>query len=294
MRSILLTFATAALAFPADPVAKVESPVLGYIYDAKARAVRPITGIPGSASLESAMPSASKLANGFVSQNRQWLLAILLDGGVELVNLQSGVSTSVEGAPADAELGAWSADGTTFALWSRSGVLQVWTGAHDAPTAKYSHAVETAAGIALADRGESVLFWNDAGLFAAAEGNVRQLVAEPVLAAAYRTDSSDWAAVTSGQLLRSDTEPRALSVAGATAVAFLRDGLAVAAKGGVEVIGETASRTIPCDCDATSLDRLAGSDVFRLTGLGSSNLAVYDGSSSEPAILYIPNEGGRQ
>ena len=297
MRTPLLTFAVAAFAFAADPVAKVESPVLGYIYDSKARAIRPISGIPGSASLDAALPSASKLANGFVSHSRQWLLAILLDGGVELVDLHSGVRTALEGAPNDSVGGSWSGDGSAFALLSGSGSIQVWTGAPDAPTLKFSHSAGSAAGIALADGGESVLYWSDAGLFAAAAGkDARQLVSEPVIAAAFRSGSSTaWAALTATQLLRSEMEPRGLTVAEPAAVAFVGDGILAAGKGAVERIADDASSNlVACDCTATVLERLAGTDVFRLTGLAGDNVAIYDGSSSEPAILYLPSDGGRQ
>ena len=157
MRTILLTMTAAAAALASEPPAKLISPVLGYVFDSTAKAVRPITGIPGAASLEATVPNASKLANGFVSQNREWLLAVLLDGGAELVNLHSGATATLEGAPQDVAFGAWNADGTALTLWSRSGILQVWNGLPDAPVLKFSHQAESAAGIALADSGEAVL-----------------------------------------------------------------------------------------------------------------------------------------
>jgi hypothetical protein len=51
---------------------------------------------------------------------------------------------------------------------------------------------------------------------------------------------------------------------------------------------------IECDCSATNIERLAGRDVFRLTGLDAPSIAIYDGDSDEPRIVYIPAEGGRQ
>src|ERR671912_481097 len=99
MRTILLTFTAAAAVFAAEPSARLTEPVLGYVFDSTAKAVRPINGIPGAAALGSALPSASKLANGFVSHNREWLLAILLDGGVDVLNLRSGSTLALEGVP---------------------------------------------------------------------------------------------------------------------------------------------------------------------------------------------------
>ncbi|HYP04929.1 MAG TPA: hypothetical protein VER03_01735, partial [Bryobacteraceae bacterium] len=99
MRTLLLTGAIAVAAVAADPAARLSSPLLGYVFDANAKAVRPITGIPGAASLEAPVPSASKLQIGFVSPNRQWLLAVLLEGGAGLLNLRTGETVALDGAP---------------------------------------------------------------------------------------------------------------------------------------------------------------------------------------------------
>ncbi|HYP05041.1 MAG TPA: hypothetical protein VER03_02305, partial [Bryobacteraceae bacterium] len=193
----------------------------------------------------------------------------------------------------DAALGAWSSDGTSAALWSRAGVLQVWTGLPASPTLSFSQTAEAAAGIALADGGASALVWSDTGLLAVDANGIRALHTEPVSAAAYRAGSSDWAAVTPTQLLRSTVEPRPLTVSGPGAVAFSQEAVLVAGKGAVEVIGES-SASVPCECDGTSLEPLAGTNIFRLTDLQAPSLAVYDGSEAEPRILYIPSEGRRQ
>lgn len=295
MRTILLTCTAAAMALATEPAARLSSPILGYVFDSTAKGVRPINGIPGAASLEAPLPSASKLATGFVSPNREWLLAVLLEGGAAVVNLRSGATTVLESAQADTTLGAWSSDGSSVVLWGRSGSIQVWTGLPGAPTLALSQTLEAIKGVAVADKGESALAWSDSGLFLAEAGGLRQLTGEAVAGAAYRPGSLDWAAVTGTQLIGSGVEPRALTVETPSAVAFAGAGLLVAGKGGVEAIDAAGSATIvPCECAATSLDRLAGADVFRLTGVGAPAIAVYDGNNADLRILYIPSEGGRQ
>src|SRR5688500_1995440 len=160
MRMTLLLLSAAA-ALSAAPAARLSSPVLGYVYDPAARAVRPLAGVPGAAALEAPIGSASKLTSGVVSPSQRQLLAVLLEGGVAVIALASGAWTPLEGAPADVAVAAWSSDSRAVALWSRAGVLEIWTGLPDAPAFRSSTAgVESLAGVAVQDGGASALFWN--------------------------------------------------------------------------------------------------------------------------------------
>jgi hypothetical protein len=294
MRTFLLTLTAAAAAVASDPAARLSSPVLGYVFDPGAKAVRPIAGIPGAASVESPLPSASKLANGFVSQNGEWLLAILLDGGATVTNLKTGTTQPLEGAPEGVTLGAWSSDSASVAIWSKSGILQVWSGLSGSPAVVFSQPVEHAAGIAVAAGGSTALIWNDSGLFTADNNGVQQVLAEPVRSAALRPGSSEWAAIVGTRLIRPGVEPMALNVENATSVAFISTGLLVAGRAGVEAISESGASLTRCECEATALEAMAGTNVFRLTGVDSPMLAIFDGNEAEARILYIPNAGGRQ
>jgi hypothetical protein len=268
--------------------------VLGYVFDPASKSVRPIAGVPGAAAIESALPSASTIEKGFVSQNRRYLVATTLDG-VALMNLETFATQQLEGAPSDVALAAWSADGTAVAFWSRSGEMQLWTGFPGSPSFRFSAAVDSPAGLAVGDGGRSVLFWNETGLYAADGNSVRQLVPEAVTSAAYHAGTNDWAAVTASQLLRSNAEALSLAVTKPKAVAFSsRGGVLIGGEKGIGLVDDSGSRLVECDCDATVMERLAGTDVFRLTGLDSSSLAIYDGDSGEPRILYVPTEGARK
>jgi hypothetical protein len=292
MRITLLTLCLAGWALAADP-ARVTSPVLGFVFDSASKSIRPIAGIPGAAAVESALPSASKIENGFVSSNRRYLVAATLDGTV-LVDLETSSTQQMEGAPLDLALAAWSSDGTAVAFWSRSGELQLWNGFPNSPSFRFAAAVDSPAGLAVADGGRAVLFWNDTGLYTADSSSVRQLISEAVNAAAYRSGSNDWAAVTGSQLFRSNAEALNLAVAKPNSIAFHSKGLLIGGEKAIQILDDSGSRTLNCECDATAMDRLAGTDVFRLTELDSSSLAIYDGDSAEPRILYIPTEGARQ
>lgn len=284
---------TAAAAFAADPAAKMASPVLGYVFDSSSKAVRPIAGIPGAAALEGALPSAAKLEIGFVSPNGRFLLAATLDGAV-LIDLHNKTTADLENGPADIALGSWSPDSKTFALWTRSGKLQVWTGVPDSAALKFSADVESPAGIAVADGGAVAAFWNDSGLRLVDGAHIEEAAAGPIAAAAFRAGSVEWAAVTEGQLIRSSGDPVALDLVKPSAVAFGSRSVLAGGEKALSIFDENGARTIACDCAATTLERLAGTDVFRLTGVDSPSIAIYDGDSDEPRIVYIPAEGGRQ
>ena len=292
MRTTLLTLSLAGLALASDP-ARVTSPVLGYVFDPTSKSIRLIAGVPGAAALEAALPSASKIENGFVSQNRRYLIATTLDG-VLLLNLETLATLRLEGAPADVELAAWSSDGTAIAFWSRSGEIQLWAGFPKLASFRFSAAADSPAGLAVADGGRSVLYWNDTGLYSVDGSSVRQIISERVNSAAYRAGTDDWAAITGSQLLRSNGEPLALPVTKAKSVSFSSKGVVIGGEKAIGLIDDAGSRTIACDCDATVMERLAGTDVFRLTGLDAASLAIFDGDSAGPQILYVPTEGGRR
>ena len=292
MRTTLLLLSAAA-ALSAAPAARVSSPVLGYVYDPAVRAVRPLAGIPGAAALEAPIGSASKLTSGVVSPNQRHLLAVLLEGGAAVLDFASGTLAQLDGAPGDVSLAAWSSDSRAVALWTKSGLLQIWTGLPEAPALRSTTSgVESLAGLSVQDGGASALFWNEGGLWSTDGSAVRQFAPSGVVSAAFRSNSADWVALTESQVLRSDGETRPHSVPKAAAVAIGDTGILVAGDGAVERISDSGSDTISCDCRATALERLTGADVFRLNGPDAPSLAILD--ATEARILYVPTEGGRQ
>jgi hypothetical protein len=291
-KSFLILIASAAIAAePSSP--RLSTPVLGYVFDASSKSVRPISGVPGAASVEGPLPSATKLDIGFVSQNRRHLLAGTLEG-IVLIDLTTNASVELEGAPSDMALGSWSSDSRSFALWTRSGALQVWTGFPDSPALEFSTAVESAAGVAIADGGHLASFWNEAGLSFVDAERTGQVLSGHVTAAAFKPGTTEWAAVVDSHLARSNAEPAEIDVPNPSAIAFSGNGVLIAGEKALAIIGANGSRVIGCDCTAKGVDRLAGRDVFRLIDPDARSIAIYDGDSDEPRIVYIPTEGGRQ
>ena len=182
-------------ALTAEPPVRLSTPVLGYVFDSASKSMRPIAGIPGAAAIEGAIASASKLEIGFVSQNRHRLLAATLEGAI-LVDLTTSKIHELPGTPAGIALGAWSADSGSFAVWSRSGDLQVWTNSGETPSLRFAGSAESASGLAVPNDGNSVLYWNDSGLFRLESSGLQHLVNEPVFGAAIRGDTGEWTAVT--------------------------------------------------------------------------------------------------
>jgi hypothetical protein len=292
MRTSLLIL-TAAAVLAAEPAIRFSSPVLGYVFDPASKSIRPIAGVPGAASVEGAIAAQSKIEIGFVSPDRRRLLAVTLDG-TQVTDLQTAAPRDLPGAPVDIVLGAWSADSGSIALWSSTGNLQVWSGFDGTPSLRFESSTGSATGLALANGGESVLLWNASGLYRIDKSGSQQLIGEPVLGAAWRDSTGEWAAITDSQLLRSSSAPSSLNVTKPVAIAFTSSTILVAGEKAVGIVDETGSRSIACDCDPTSLHKLAGRDVFRLTGLESPAIAIYDEDSGETRISYIPTEGGRR
>ena len=103
-------------------------PVLGYVFEEETKAIYPVSGVPGAASLGSAIPIPVKVDRASVAWGgRPCAVISALDGTTSLaVWSQSGVGlTPMPGAVAWTEA-AWSG-GPSFALYNRTtGQIQVW------------------------------------------------------------------------------------------------------------------------------------------------------------------------
>src|SRR4051812_38279818 len=112
-------------------------PTLGYLFDSGSKSIRTLSGIPGAASLESGVSVASKLERASISPNRKFALGEIKDGDHLLLVVLSGsgsTASSLDGTPATADQIAFSASGSTAAIWSRDAQkIQVWKGLPDQP-----------------------------------------------------------------------------------------------------------------------------------------------------------------
>src|SRR4051794_5329073 len=87
--------------------ATLTGPRLGYLFDTEEKTIRPLSGIPGAASLDSGISVASKLERAFISPNRKFALAQPREGGQILVitwgDGGSASANALDGSPAVAD-----------------------------------------------------------------------------------------------------------------------------------------------------------------------------------------------
>jgi hypothetical protein len=99
---------------------QVGGPILGYLYDSSSRAIRPMLGIAGSASLGEAVDG--NLDFGSIAPNGSWAVGVRETSLVILQNLGSGVSESaVAGAIPGADRAVWAADSSAAVVYSSTG-----------------------------------------------------------------------------------------------------------------------------------------------------------------------------
>jgi hypothetical protein len=288
-------------------------PTLGYLFDAAAKSIRPMSGIPGAASLESGLAVSSKLEKASISPNRKFAVAEIKDGEhLQLVALASGaaVSSELDGTPGTAEQVAFSAGGSTVAIWSRSTQkIQVWKGLPDRASLFKEIDFAELTALAVSDDGDAVAAATDGGLVLAGAG--KTLASGSFAGLAFVPNSHDLAAAeqTLDQVSlfsRVDSDPEITQLAGnqdgvaqAVALAFSSDAkkLIVANLRGQSVLSiDLDSRAIvstPCDCQADGLYRAQGNAVFRLTNGSQDLIALFDGDSDEPRVLSIPAGASR-
>ncbi len=283
-------------------------PTLGYLFDSDSKSIRPLSGIPGAASLEAGLAVPSKLEQAFISPNRKFALAATKDGEHLLLVTWTGNSanaTELDGAPASAEQIAFSGSGSAAAIWNRDArKIQVWKGLPDQPSLfKEIESAELTA-LAVSDDGDAVAAATEVGLVLAGAGKILGVGSFSGLAFLPGTHDLAAAEQTLDQvsLIRKvDSDADTVQLAGnqdgvsqPIAVAFSSDGrkLIVANLRGQSVLSiDLESRAViatPCDCEAEGLYRAQGNAVFRLTNGSQDLIALFDGDSGEPRVLSIP------
>ena len=110
----------------ASPSTSFNMPILGYVFDSSKGALRPLFGIPGSASLGKALDLKIKLSRAWISPGQDYALAESSDPdsrGLLLVRLENGLNSieAIPGIPQGADLVALSPTGSAAALYFREG-----------------------------------------------------------------------------------------------------------------------------------------------------------------------------
>jgi hypothetical protein len=279
---------------------RMSSPVLGYVFDDSAEAIRAISGVPGAASLGATVSLPSALVSAFVHSSGTDAVALTKEGTVAYVSWNGNARlVALETALASLTQAAFSgsgriaiSDGFTIEVWLAGAVPALVSRYHaDAPVSALAvnndGGVIAAAGSSLvrfSDRGAEVLasgtdwaaiaFSNDGLSVTAADATHQELV--KIGADGGRTVIASLAERASAIVASQD---------GSFLVALPTSLLSVSAAGAVSAIG--------CDCEPKGLDSLQGTSTAFVRG----TQLLLDASGSEPQLTRLPslypvNDGG--
>lgn len=301
-RQFLLALILPWVAFPAD----IGGPVVGYVLEPAAQAVRPILGIPGASLMGGRMPVGLEIRAAAISPRHDYMLAVSADGALSVIDLRDGMpaARAVEGARAGAERLALSPGGGAAAVMA-GGVLQVFTSLPAQPAVAGTVETGEAGAFAVSDDG-TVLFEAGGTLFAAAPGGEARPVPFAGQASLIAFSEGAHDALVAGRddnqvaLVRDVTgTPAYRRLAGAgegidhpVGLAFANGRALVASAGSGSVatidVESGAAATAACGCAVTGLERMRGAAIYRAGDLGAGPLWLFDGGGAEGRFLFVP------
>lgn len=296
-----------------DPSARITGPVLGYVHDAEASAVRSVLGMPGAATLGPRLTLADQIHEAAIAQEAGYVLAVA--GAERQVWLYRNLGGEVSAvflseAPPAPERVLLSPAGSSAALVYGAEVVVV-TGVPSVPALRRAALPAASRVWAVSDDGASLLLSAPAGEAEALqllgpEAELRFLVSTGRTAAAAFLTGSTEAVVADGlhntvYWLRASGEVLPLAgpadgVSGPVAVSLSRDNrrafVANADTATVAVLDLAGgpAALVACPCNLAGLERLEGNAVFRLNELSAEPLWVFDGDAPEARVVFIPPE----
>jgi DNA-binding beta-propeller fold protein YncE len=294
----------------------VDGPVWGYVFDEAAGGLRPLLGIPGSATLGHPVELGYRISDALILDASHAVLST--DRSSELLIADLGVSPPsyrrIPDIPAAISVWTTSASGTAAAFY-RNGDPGFWV-AHGLPAAPVSRFIDLALGnsitrLAISNDGQLALY-------AVTEGG-----RETLYSWTPSTNAGRWigSADAIGGLIVTDRGNAIVADRGTNEVFAIVDpagnavrrflaeardgvsgpvGLTVSADGRVHVINAGSSTVLTldvdgrpiggqsCACVVSRMSRANGS-VFRLTGTLTPSTFLFDAGSSTPRILFAPN-----
>ena len=290
------------LALAEAPGPSISLPSLGYVFDDNAKAIRQISGVPGAASLDSAVPAGTSLDSAFVHSRARLAIANAKDGGVTLVRwtgapqgiaLSSALSHVTEVAFSRSGDRAAISDGTT---------VEVWSGLTGDPAAGATFNP---------DGGVTAVAVNDSGAVAVANGSGTVMLAGDN--ARVLASGGSWIALAflpnGNDLLAADATAQSLTLiqdvqntAAASAVLSVSQkpgAMVVSADGSQAALGladnvtvvnlaSGAATSIACSCQAARFDLLEGNLVARIIDAQTGSELLLDADSAQPRIAWLP------
>jgi hypothetical protein len=300
----LLVFAAATmLALAQPPGPSISLPSLGYVYDDNSKAIRQISGVPGAASLDTAVLAGTSLNSAFVHSRAQLAIANAKDGGVALVQWTSTPQvTAISSALSQVTLAAFSRSGDGAAI-SDGTTVEMWSGLTSTPAL---------GGTFSPDGGVAALAVTDSGTVAAANGsgsvvllgdNARVLATGGAWTAlAFLPNGNDLlAADGAGHTLTLIQDVQNTAAASVVLTVSEKPGaLAVSGDGSQAALGladnvtivnlaSGAANPIACGCQAASIDLLVGNLVARIIDAQTGSELLLDADSAQPRIASLPD-----
>lgn len=305
---------------------------LGFVFDTRISALRPLSGIPGAAVLGAPLDSGGPVRKAYVAPRQNYAVALTNSGVVVVQFVSTTDPTVVTPLGVDctaASIVALSPSGAAGAFYSANeALIRIVTGLPGAPVVARSVPVGAVSGsirllaisndaavlIAVADDTSSDTTSSDSVVFLDNDGNGQNLTnSTHVSALQFSGDSYD--------LLLTDDSDNTLSLIqglpGAATSKVLADssagisgpvGLNTSLNGNVVVAnGRTANilvfdaggsqiGTYPCLVAPTGLSRLNGNSVFLLNTISNNDpLWLFDGDSATPRVMFVPvDQAGSQ
>ena len=304
------------LLFDPGPIVaqSVAGPVLGYVLDRTAGALRPIRGIPGAATMGDPIELDASLADVSISPEQDYALAADSNGGdLVLIDLTGGaVARRFAGAFVRPQRVAISPGGGTAALVDLDERrVQILSGLPNAPSATRDLSLDPGLtdieALAVSDDGTSLLVATRGAVYVAREQGFERLIEARVpRAISYFRNSHD-ALIADFEanhvvLVRDITGAAETSTLASQRNGIVRpvavqpsaDGrrvfVANSRTARISVIDlETGDVThLACSAVPAGLFPLRGGSVFRLNELAGTPLFVLDGGAERARIVFVP------
>jgi hypothetical protein len=272
-------------------------PTLGHIFDADARALRQISGVPGAASLDRVLPTDA-LADAVADPGSGFAVANTKDGGVLLIRLRDGAATPLAGKIGRMTLADFSRAGARVAI-SDGTQIEVWS-LSDSPERLAEYSVEEGiSALAIASEG-ALAAATKAGNLVKLDANGSQVLRAGLDAAALTlgnrgrdllvTDRQGWSLVVIGNWLENPASITAASfdaTPGAALTASV-DG-EWAALSLDEDVARVNLRTgqvqrIACNCRTSRFTPLSGNLVL------AAGAFLIDFDADEPRVMRLAEE----
>jgi WD40 repeat protein len=294
----------------AQPAA-IKVPGLGFAWDARAKDIRTVHGIPGAAVLGD-VAGITGYDSAVISPRQDLALAVSADGKVQAIRLATGEVREIPGILATPSRLVFSPSGHT-ALAIGTG-LQIITGLSNSPAVQdlsLPPASGTPSAIAISDDGQFVFFSaaadeaSAAWLLTPGTAPLALNLPGPVSAASFQPGSRDAIAVGRDgavyRILNSTFSGDVQQVfaadqrsAGAVAVRVSPDGTRVYTAnriGTITVLDLAASalQSVDCGCTPTSMEPLNASGLYRITEISDRPLMLFDVSQPTLRVWFVPS-----